>query len=78
MLMIPGRYHMTQEEIKTALETLAKDPTMITKSFYSPTAIDWPDNRLPFVEYHLDHLAKHKLTDPRNYLSNLRLMIVKR
>lgn len=69
---------MTQEEIKKELEALEDDPTMITKSFYSPTAVDWPDNRLPFVEYHRAHLASHKLTDPRNYLSNLRLMIVKR
>lgn len=69
---------MTQEEIKTELEALASDPTMITQSFYSPTAVDWPDNKLPFVEYHLAHLSSHKLTDPRNYLSNLKLMIVKR
>lgn len=69
---------MTQEEIKFELETLANDPTMITESFYSPAAIDWPDTRLPFVEYHLAHLSSHKLTNPRSYLSNLRLMIVKR
>ena len=69
---------MTHDEIKSELEILASDPTMITTSFYSPTAIDWPDNRLPFVEYHLAHLLSHKLTNPRTYLSNLRLMIVKR
>lgn len=69
---------MTQEEIKNALETLADDPNMITKSFYSPAAVEWPDNKLPFVEYHLAHLTSHKLTNPRTYLSNLRLMIVKR
>lgn len=69
---------MTRDEIKIELETLAEDPTMITKSFYSPAATEWPDNKLPFVEYHLAHLSSHKLTDPRNYLSNLRLMIVKR
>ena len=69
---------MTQDEIKTQLEALADDPQMITTSFYSPTATGWPDNRLQFVEHHLAHLASHKLTDPTNYLSNLRLMIAKR
>lgn len=69
---------MTHEEIKAALESLADDPNMITESFYSPSAVDWPDNKLPFVEYHLAHLSTHKLTNPRSYLSNLRLMIAKR
>ena len=69
---------MTQEDIRKELEILASDPTMITQSFYSPAATDWPDNKLPFVEYHLTHLLSHKLTNPRTYLSNLRLMIVKR
>lgn len=69
---------MTQEEIREELETLSSDPNMITKSMYSPTAADWPDSKLPFVEHHIAHLASHKLTDPRHYLTNLRLMITKR
>ena len=69
---------MTLDEIREELEVLENDPRMITKSFYSPAAVDWPYNRLPFVEHHLAHLSSHKLTDPRTYLSNLRLMIVKR
>lgn len=69
---------MTQEEIRFELEALASDPTMITDNFYSPAATDWPDSKFPFVEHHLAHLSSHKLTDPRNYLSNLRLMIAKR
>ncbi len=74
----PERYHMTKEEIREELKELENNPNMITKSFYSPTAVEWPDNRLPFVEYHMAHLTNHKLTDPRNYLSNLKLMIIKR
>lgn len=69
---------MTHDEIKAELEALASDPNMITESFYSPAATEWPDNRLPFVEHHLAHLLSHKLTNPRTYLSNLRLMIIKR
>lgn len=69
---------MTTEEIRKVLETLFKDPRMITEDFYSPAATDWPENKFPFVEHHLTHLASHKLTDPVHYLSNLKLMITKR
>lgn len=69
---------MTQDEIKTALKKLEDDPAMITESTYSPLATEWPGNRLPFVEFHLTYLSRHKLTDPQHYLSNLRLMITKR
>lgn len=69
---------MTQENIRAALIVLANDPNMITKSTYSPAANEWPDNKLPFEEYHLAHLLSHKLTNAETYLSNLRLMITKR
>lgn len=69
---------MTQEEIKNELQALSDDPTMITRSIYSPSATDWPDSKFPFVEHHLNHLASHKLTDPQHYLTNLKLMIKKR
>lgn len=69
---------MTTEEIRTKLQALADDPMMITKGVYSPTATEWPDNHLPFIEHHLAHLVSHKLTNPETYLSNLRLMIKKR
>ena len=69
---------MTIDEVKTKLQSLQDDPTMKTVSKYSPTAPEWPDNRLPFVEVHLAYLRAHKLVDPIHYISNLELMIKKR
>lgn len=68
---------MTLEEITTSLEDLQSDPNMRTRDAYSPSANDWPDNRLPFVEIHLAYLRSHKQVNPRHYISNLRLMIKK-
>jgi hypothetical protein len=68
---------ITTDEITTKLQALEADPTMITKDSYSPVG-EWPDNRMPFVDYHLAYLRTHKLVDPVNYLSNLELMIKRR
>ncbi|HAO64784.1 TPA: hypothetical protein DCQ44_02250 [Candidatus Taylorbacteria bacterium] len=69
---------MTLEEVTTKLQSLQDDPTMMTVSKYSPTAPEWPDNQLPFVEIHLAYLRAHKLVNPIYYISNLELMIKKR
>jgi len=69
---------MTLEEVTTKLQSLQDDPTMKTVSKYSPTAPEWPDNQLPFVEIHLAYLRAHKLVNPTHYISNLELMIKKR
>jgi hypothetical protein len=69
---------MTIEEATLKLQSLQDDPTMRTLSRYSPTAPQWPDSRLPFVEIHLAYLRSHKLVDPAHYISNLELMIKKR
>lgn len=54
---------------------LSNDPDMITNSIYSPTVTQWPDSQLPFEEYHMAHLIRHKLTNPETYLSNLKHMV---
>ena len=69
---------MTPEEIIHELKILQDDPTMVTKSIYSPTATDYPDSRLPFAEIHLAYLRKNKHVDPMQYLSNLRIIIKQR
>ncbi|TAL14846.1 hypothetical protein EPN95_01305 [Patescibacteria group bacterium] len=69
---------MTTDEVKSKLQSLQDDPTMKTVSKYSPTAVEWRGNRLPFVEIHLAYLRAHKLVNPAHYLSNLELMIKKR
>jgi hypothetical protein len=69
---------MTTEEVKAKLEHMQSDPSMVTKSLYSPTASEFPDNRLPFVEIHLAYLRKHQSVNPSHYLSNLQIMIKQR
>jgi hypothetical protein len=69
---------VTDEEVTTKLLSLQNDPAFKTVSKYSPTAVDWPDNQMPFVEIHLAYLRTHKLVNPTHYISNLELMIKKR
>lgn len=69
---------MTSEEIIHELKRLQDDPTMVTKSIYSPTANDHPNNQLPFIEIHLAYLRKNKHVNPAQYLSNLEIIIKRR
>lgn len=69
---------LTEEEVIAKLQALQDDPSMATHDAYSPTATDWPDNRIPFVERHLAYLRSHKLVKPEGYISNLALIIKKR
>ncbi len=69
---------MTADEVAAKLEELQGDPMMVTKSMYSPTANDYPNNQLPFVQIHLAYLAKNKQVNPAQYISNLEIMIKKR
>lgn len=69
---------MTIDEVTARLEQLQADPTMAAKSIYSPTAVDYPDNQLPFVQVHLAYLKKHRNVNPAHYLSNLEIMIKQR
>jgi hypothetical protein len=69
---------MEVEEITSRLQKMQADPTMTTKSIYSPTADEYDDNRLPFVQIHLLYLRKHQQVNPLHYLSNLAIMIKKR
>lgn len=66
---------MSHEEIRQQLQDMQDDEQMITKSAYSPTAIDLPGNKLPFVDLHLMYLKNHKNINPSHYLSNLKIML---
>lgn len=69
---------MTLDEVRTKLLAMQRNPRMVTKSMYSPSAHEYPDGQLPFVEVHLAYLRKNKLVDPAQYISNLSIMITKR
>lgn len=69
---------MTLDEARTLLLKMQDNPRMVTKSIYSPTATDYPDCQLPFVEIHLAYLRKNKLVNPSQYISNLAIMVTQR
>lgn len=66
---------MTEQEIVNALKKMESDPSLITESAFTADKANWPNNRIPFVQYHAKYLQTHKLTRPEGYLSNLRLML---
>jgi len=66
---------MTEQEVVAELQAMVDDPKMITKPSFSPNAELWPDGRMPFVDTHMAYLKSHKYVDPKNYLSNLKLMV---
>ena len=69
---------MTFDEARTALLKMQQDPNMVTESKYSPTATEYTDGKMPFVEIHLAYLRKNKLVNPSQYISNLAIMIKRR
>jgi hypothetical protein len=69
---------MTLEEAALQLEEMQNDPNFITHSAYSPTAVDYADHMLPFVQVHLAYLRKHHQVDPAGYLSNMKIMMKRR
>ena len=71
-------HSMTLEEARQQLLKMQNDPTMTTESKYSPTAVEYRNGQLPFVEIHMAYLRKNKLVDPSQYISNLAIMIKKR
>lgn len=69
---------MTEQEIVKDLIKMENDPSFNTQSAFTTDKLNWPGNRIPFVQYHIKYLQTHKLTNPKGYLSNLRLMLKNR
>lgn len=61
-------------EVKKSLQHMAEDLAFNTKSTYSANSTLHPDNRITFVEKHMAYLNTHPAINPREYISNLRLM----
>lgn len=69
---------MTSDEVLEILQSMEDDAAMHTTDAYSPNTDRYPDNRIPFKDIHMNYLSSHKNVDPKNYLSNLRLMVAHR
>ncbi len=69
---------MDESELVDALEIMEADPRLVTESAYRANTAIWPKNRISFVDSHIAYLKAHPTTNPRHYLSNLRLMLRKK
>ncbi|GAC1499378.1 MAG: hypothetical protein NVS1B10_02010 [Candidatus Saccharimonadales bacterium] len=60
--------------IKQELSQMVRDGEYITVSSYNANPLLYPDHDMSFVEKHMHYLSAHQNVNPRQYLSNLRLM----
>lgn len=60
--------------IKQKLEQMVGNETYNTGKSYSSNSVLYPDNRLPFVDKHMNYIVNHPSLDANMYLANIRLM----
>lgn len=61
-------------EAARVLRLMVEDASYNTEPSYSANTGLYPDNLIPFMDKHMNYLCSHPATNPRLYLSNLRLM----
>ncbi len=64
--------------ILEALEAMLADDAYHTDPSYSANTVLHSDNQVSFVDKHMSYLRDHPTVDPKQYVSNLRLMMRKR
>lgn len=71
-----GRFIGSEEavEVEKVLQLMVNDDSYVTETSYSTNSELYPDNQIPFVDKHMNYLNAHPSTDPKQYVSNLRLM----
>jgi hypothetical protein len=62
-------------EFEEALKEMAANHAYNTEPSYSANSELYPNNRIPFVDKHMEYIRSHPKTDPQHYLANLRLMM---
>ena len=71
----PG-FDDSQEGIlaRNELTAMAVSDNYTTKSSYAANTLLYPNNVMSFVDKHMSYLRDHSTVDPRQYVSNLKLM----
>ena len=66
----------SEEGIRVAelLQLMVLDDAYITTPTFSADSEKYADNLIPFTDKHMAYLRNHPTTNPKHYLSNLRLM----
>ena len=70
-----NKNYIPDSEIIQSLEEMLQDNTFNTLPGYSIDTEAYPDNKIPFIENHMDYLRKHPNVNPEHYLSNLKIML---
>lgn len=66
---------MSEEEVRSALSVMLSDVSLRTDPGYTEDEVLYPDHQAPFIEKHISYLKGHPKVNPKDYLSNLRIMI---
>lgn len=61
-------------DVKERLLLMVTDTAFNTDSSYTANSNLYPDNKISFVDKHMQYLSLHPAIDPYHYLSNLRLI----
>lgn len=69
--------NVSEDEITTALRSLQRSSLYLTEPTYRGNAEKWPNNQMSFIDFHLSYLKIHPTLDPRQYISNLKLILKK-
>lgn len=61
-------------DIKLELQQMDSSGLYNTTSSYSANSLLYPDNRIPFVDKHMNYLIDHPSLEASKYLANIKLM----
>ncbi|MFZ1324009.1 MAG: hypothetical protein WAQ57_02505 [Candidatus Saccharimonadales bacterium] len=61
-------------EAVKVLHAMVLDDSYRTEPSFSLDTEHYPDNLIPFIDKHMLYLRSHPNTEPRHYLSNLKMM----
>ncbi len=69
-------FYTSEEGITAAdvLRSMVLDKMYMTEPTFSANTEKYSDNRIPFIDKHLEYLKNHPSTNTDHYLSNLKLM----
>lgn len=66
---------MEESQVREALFMMLSDNSLKTEAGYTADEEMYPNHQAPFVEKHMSYLKNHPKVNPKDYLSNLKIMI---
>lgn len=62
------------EDIRDLLQRMTLDSSYSTVSSYNADSLAHPDNRISFIDKHMNYLNTHPKLDASMYVANIKLM----